>query len=303
MSSYLWEKEQPSLAKDFFLFGLRFDDGNPANEVFTHAHRLLGNIYLDLAKPHAALEAHMKNIKLRESVDGPNTPPIAEACDSIACAYTEAGDTGQAFIWLDKATAIHKAHPPGHPARTAAIRSMTCLRASDAEGALDALRECWQLQGMTQDDIEKSKYPKHSGDIMLLARIFWIQGKKREAQELVSRTVTMRRGVFGENGGPRVGDSLFTLARMLEDGNELALGLKLLKQVTTMSDGIQEMTTHLARALWFSANIEAKLGSEEDIVLDLRRKARDARLLIEGREWPDEDTDESFVRLVGWMLW
>lgn len=93
-------------------------------------------------------------------------------CNSIACSLTEAGDTDQAFIWLDKATAIHNAHDPSQLARTLAIRSMTCLRAGPAENALSALHECWKLQGMSQVDIEGSKYPKHTGDIMLLARIY-----------------------------------------------------------------------------------------------------------------------------------
>ncbi|KAM7201281.1 hypothetical protein V8F33_003381 [Rhypophila sp. PSN 637] len=45
-----------------------------------------------------------------------------------------------------------------------------------------------------QNEIKASRYPKHSGDIMLLARIYWLQDKKAEAQELASRTITMRRG-------------------------------------------------------------------------------------------------------------
>jgi hypothetical protein len=271
--------------------------------VVAQAHRLLGNIYLDLPKPRAALATYQKNMKLREAIDGPDTPPVADACNSIACSYTEAGDTEQAFIWLDKATAIHDAHDPSQKARTLAIRSMTCLRAGQTEDALLALSECWKLQGMTQSEIEASKYPKHSGDIMLLSRAYWLQGKKQEAQELASRTIAMRRGVFGENGGPRVADSLFTVARMLEDSGELSLAAKLLRQVITMSSDSPEMRGHLARACWFCANIEAQLGADESIVNELRHKAQAARQLIDGKEWPDEDTDENFMRLVGWMLW
>lgn len=67
---------------------------------------------------------------------------------------------------------------------------------------------------------------------MLLARILWLQGKKAEAQELASRTVAMRQGVFGEDpskGGPRVADSLFVVSRMLDDRGKAVLAAKLLR--------------------------------------------------------------------------
>ncbi|KAF4459225.1 hypothetical protein FALBO_14020, partial [Fusarium albosuccineum] len=301
-ATYLWEKEQSTLAKSFVEFGLSIDE-DVSGPIATQAHRLLGHVFLDLAQPRAALSTYKKTLELTEKLDGHDSPPVADVCDSIACAYTEVGEVEHAFEYLEKATTIHNSHDPSRMMRTLAIRSMTCLRAGQPENALTAIRECWRLQGMTQDEIEASHYPKHSGDIMLLARIFWLQGNKGEAQELVSRTVAMRRGTFGENGGPRVADSLFTLARMLQDGGELVLAAKLLRQIVEMSGDALGMKPHKARALWFSAGVEAKIGAEEDRVAELRENARVVRQTVGGREWPDDDTDEAFMNLVSWMLW
>ena len=71
------------------------------------------------------------------------------------------------------------------------------------------------MQNKTQTQIEESKYPKHSGDIMLLARIKYVQGQKDEGQKLASRTISIRKGLLGDKG-PRVADSIFVVARMLE---------------------------------------------------------------------------------------
>ncbi|KAL2022812.1 hypothetical protein VTK56DRAFT_4628 [Thermocarpiscus australiensis] len=300
--TYLWEKEQPSLARSFFEFGLKLDNSLPLPLV-AQAHRLLGHISLDLARPRAGLAAYSQALALRSQIEPPESPPIADVLDSLACANVEAGDVATAFEQLDRATAIHQAHDPSKMSRTLAIRAMACLRAGDPDGALAALRECWRLQGLAQHQVEASRYPKHSGDIMLLARIRWLQGRRAEAQELASRTIAMRRGIFGGKGGPRVADSLFTVARMLEEGGERVLASRMLREVLEICGDAPETRPHLARALWFVAGVEESLGADKDEVEGLRARAKEVRESIEGREWEDEDTDDGFMRLVSWMLW
>ncbi|KAK4120820.1 hypothetical protein N657DRAFT_658182 [Parathielavia appendiculata] len=289
--TYLWEKEQPSLARTFFEYALKIDDITP------------GPPLLDLARLPAALAAYQQALAIREQLEGAASTGVADVCDSVACAYTELGDVDQATAYLDRATAIHHAYDPSNMSRTLAIRALACLRAGEAERSLDAIRECWRLQGLTQEQVEASRYPKHSGDVMMLARILCLQGRKAEAQELASRTIKMRRGVYGERGGPRVADSLFTAARMLEDGGETVLASRMMREVLEICGDAPEMRAHLARAFWFSAGMEAKMNGHEDDVAYLRQTARVARDGIEGREWPDEDADEGFMRLVSWMLW
>ncbi|CAI6092704.1 unnamed protein product [Clonostachys chloroleuca] len=113
----------------------------------------------------------------------------------------------------------------------------------------------------------------------------------------------MRRDTRGENGGQRVADSLFSLAHILEDFKEYTHAAQILSQIVAISGNNPDMRPHLARAYWFLANVEAKIDQGGNHVAELRNKARESRKAIDSREWPDDDTDEGFMRLVGWMLW
>lgn len=302
MCSYLWEKEQPTLARSFFEFGLGVNiDRNSV--IAAQAYRLMGHISLDLSRPRAALEAYKEALSIRKKIEEPESPPIADVYDSIACSLTEIGDVVQAKDYLSKAMLIHHTHDPLKRGRTEAIRALTFLRAGQPRESLEALQTCWELQGLTQEQIEASKYPKHSGDIVLLARIYWAQGEKDKAQELMSKTVGIRRGLFGQDGGPRVADSIFQLARMLQYKEEDNLAAKLLREILDVSGQAQEMRSHLARALWFLAGVEEKLGSPESECARLKERAKQEREKIVGREGNDADTDECFMALVSWMLW
>jgi tetratricopeptide (TPR) repeat protein len=293
---YLWETEQPTTALSFFNFGLSLgvDRSGP---ICNPAVRLLGHIALDLSQPRAALEAYQETLTARLKHSDPNSPVIADVYDSIACAYTEVGDVSKAFAYLDKAKAIHFANDPNRMARTSAIYAMTYLRAGQPDQALESIKKCWELQGLTEGQIAVSRYPKHSGDIVLLARIYHVQGDSEAALELASKSITIRKGILGSKG-PRVADSMFIVASILREGGKQALATKFLRDIIDMSKGMVEMKGHLARALWTLGTIEENGEAE-----NLKQKAREVRETIDGREAEDEDTDEAFSKLVGWMLW
>jgi tetratricopeptide (TPR) repeat protein len=221
--------------------------------------------------------------------------------DSIACSYTEQGNVSDALEYLSKSSDIHRAHNPHHMARTQAIYAMTYLRAERPDEAMEALETCWRLQNLTEEQITQSRYPKHSGDIVLLSKIKYAQGLREEAQQLASRTISIRKGLFGDKG-PRVADSMFIVARMLEADGEDVIAAKLLRTVVEISRGLSEMHGHLARSLWFLAEVESKMGNN-NLADQLKAEAVNERDLIDGREAAEEDTDESFMNLVGWMLW
>ena len=296
----MWEREQPTTARSFLDFGLSLvvDRGD---ELSNPAVRLLGHVALDVAQPKAALKAYNETLATRLKLVSANDPTIANVYDSVACALTEMGDEVQAFSILDKAVAIHNANDPSRMARTDAILAMTHLRAGDAEQALKAIQDCWRLQGMTEDILEKSRYPKHSGDIVLLSRIRYMQGDRESALELASKSITMRKGMFGAKG-PRVADSMYLVAKMLADGDKVASATKLLRDIIEMSQGLIEMRGHYARALWTLARWEAETVNPDEIQ-KLQQKARETRDSIEHRETEDVDTDEDFAKLVGYMLW
>lgn len=89
---------------------------------------------------------------------------------------------------------------------------------------------------------------------------------------------------------------------MLEASAENVLAAKLLREVVDMGRGVREMQGHLSRLLWFLAGVEENMG-ESRRTEQLRAEARTMRNEIQGRETTDEDTDDSFMRLVEWMLW
>lgn len=262
---------------------------------------MLGHIALDVAQPRVALGAYQKALETCLKLFDSNNPQIADIYDSIACAHTEIGDFTESLVILDKAKAIHLSNSPDRMARTLAIYAMTYLRAEKPDEALQALKSCWELQGMAEEQIAQSRYPKHSGDIALLARIYYRQNKKEEALQLASKTITIRKGILGSKG-PRVADSMFIVAGMLRETGKDALAMKLLREIIDMAQGMIEMQGHLARALWTLASISERMGDSVEGAR-LKGAARDVRGKIRGRETEDEDTDESFSKLVGYMLW
>ena len=300
--SYLWEKEKPTSARLFFEFGLGIDIDEDSL-LTAQAYRLMGHVSLDLARPRAALEAYKEALAIRERIEPPESPPIADIYDSIACSLTEIGDVDQAQGYLAKAMAIHLAHDPLQRTRTEAIRALAFLRAHKPQDSLQALQKCWELQGLMQDQVEASNYPKHSGDLVLLARIYWMQDEKDKAQVLMSRTIEIRKGLFGQDRSPRVADSIFHLARILEEKGQDISAAKLLRDILDMSEEEPDMRAHFARALWFLAAVEKKMGSPDNECDTLRERARAERKEISWREGHDADTDESFISLVSWMLW
>ncbi len=130
-----------------------------------------------------------------------------------------------------------------------------------------------------------------------------MQGKREEALQLASKTITIRKGILGSKG-PRVADSMLIVAGMLRETGKDALAMKLIKEIIDKAQGmiLVEMRGQLARVLWTSGNMLEKSGGGVEGA-GWKDKAREVRASIEGRETKDEDSDESFSRLVGYMLW
>lgn len=268
--------------------------------------RAPGHINLDLAPPKKAREAYLgafAAIKKAEAEFPQSTCPqaTADGHNSIACAHIETGDTEAAFKGLNNALEIHLANDSAQRARTEVIYSLAYLRAQKPFLALEKLRTCWKLSGLTQGDVMASDYPKHSGDIVLLSRIKRRQSHIVEAQELVSHSIVMRERCFGKNS-PRVADAKSMLSQILCERGEHERAVKTLHEIIDMCEDREEMLPHLARALWFLGGMEPE-NWDGGLRENHQMRAREEREKISDREWPDEDTDNSFMKLVGWMLW
>ncbi|KAK2764464.1 hypothetical protein FQN54_009159 [Arachnomyces sp. PD_36] len=302
LGTYLWEREQPTKAQGFIEFGLSLDVDREG-PLCNPALRLLGHIALDMARPDDALKPYFEALMLRLQLEKADTPAIADVYDSIACAYTEMGSVPKAFQYIDEATKIHEAHDPGAMARTYAILAVAHLRAGHPEQALDALTNCWNIQGLTEEEVAESDYPKHSGDIVLLSRIQYDLGKKESAIQLAYKSIDIRKKTFGDKS-PRVADSMYTVAGMLRDNGRLGPAMKLLREIIHVCNPEDvEMRGHLARALWMLAWWEEDLGNTSEAGY-LKVKAREVKREIMGTEkGEEEDEDGAFFRLVSYMLW
>lgn len=145
------------------------------------------------------------------------------------------------------------------------------------------------------------KYPKHSGDIMLLSRINFAQGRTGEARKLALTAMNIHRELYGCQG-PRVADSAFIIAAMSEIEGDDAQAATLLREIVDMSGEGGDMQPHLARSLWFLARIEEKIGHIPE-AQQLKVEAKVEREKIKDREGDNGDNDEAFMCLVPWMLW
>ncbi|EGE08736.1 hypothetical protein TEQG_07694 [Trichophyton equinum CBS 127.97] len=299
-AKYLWERERPSEAEYLVNFVLQFVTDN-CTTTCAQAYRILGHVSLDMARPKSALSAYLQALKVIELLYSSRSREVADVYDSVACSYAEQGMVDQALQCLQKAVDIHTELNPFHMSRTQAIYALTYLRAWQPDKSLNALHHCWKLQNLTEELVIQSKYPKHSGDIMLLSKINFAQGRTEEAKKLATAAMNIRREVYGGNG-PRVADSTFIIAAMSEIEGDDAQAAALLREVVEMSREGSDMQPHLARSLWFLARVEEKLGHRSE-AQQLKVEAKEERERIKDREGDSSDNDETFMRLVPWMLW
>jgi tetratricopeptide (TPR) repeat protein len=295
----LWEREQPTLSRSFFEYGLSLGV-DCSSLTCNQAVRLLGHNALDIAQPKRALEAYTECLEARRMLVDTSDPTIANVLDSVACAHVELNNLPEAFAALEEAARIHQQNDPQKMARTWFIYSMAHLRAGDADKSLEALNKCWELQGLTQDEVEKSRYPKHSADLVLLSRIEAAKGNKELALQLVSMTISIRKDILG-NKGPRVADSMYIVAGMLRYEGRDAVAAKMLREIVEMGRGMLEMRPQVSRALWTLGRIEEGFGNTMDADR-LKAEAKEVRNQIEGREGTDEDSDAGFASIVTWLL-
>ncbi|CAH0034583.1 unnamed protein product [Clonostachys rhizophaga] len=317
---YAQENQQPDLTTYFIdyimmeiqvpMFGARM-----THDFLSRTYTLQGHALLDLARPRAALVSFKGVLQIEEDRYGPNSMAVAKVCDSIAYAYTEIGDADQASVFLHRADAIYADKAPYFDTedadkkpymtpRARPIQSLVHLRAGQVDEAISSLRRFWGERQMTLETIEPSPDSNYGGDIILFARICLAQGKAVEAQELASYSITMRRTFYGPHGGPRVADSLFLVALIQADRGLTDVSSTVLRQIIDMCEGNSAaLNAHVARACWFLARNEERDGSDAAQVAELRARARQIRASIRRHEWPAEDTDDAFMKLVSWMLW
>ena len=66
---------------------------------------------------------------------------------------------------------------------------MAYLKIGDAEKSLKALVKCWKFQDLAKNEIKRSRYLKHSDNLMLLSRIETLKNNRALSMQLVSKTI------------------------------------------------------------------------------------------------------------------
>ena len=220
------------MPRSFFEYGLSlgFDRTSPA---CNQAIRLLSHNALDMAQPTRTLQVYTECLESRRKLVDSSDSTIANVLDSVACGQVELNNMPKAFEALEEASQIHHQHDPQRMGRTWFIYSMAHLRAGDLDKSLEALNKCWKLHGLTQEEVEKSRYPKHSADLVLLSRIEAAKGNKELSLQLVSKTISIRKDILG-NKGPRVADSMYIVSGMLREQGGDAVAAKMLREIVNM---------------------------------------------------------------------
>ncbi|KAK0645828.1 hypothetical protein B0T16DRAFT_457821 [Cercophora newfieldiana] len=307
-ATHLWEAEQLHSAMRLVLLGTETSLDLPVM-LAAQGHRLLGHILLDLARPRDAVLSYTNALHLVLELH-PTDPPcgvIAQILDSIALCLLEVGDVAGAFQALQWAMPIHRTHNSDRMAHPHFVRAMVYLRSGNPSRALEELSDSWASRGTTQEEIEAGSDPERSSDVLLLAKIYWAQGKSEEAEALARKSICMRKAIAlstrGEvRGRMRVAESNFMLGLMHIEEGKMSSAEGFLQRVVKESRGYSDMGGHMARSLWLLANVASCNGSTEKEVETLRKRARVERSRTRGREWEDEDTDEGFMRLASQVL-
>ncbi|TPX21002.1 hypothetical protein DIZ76_016899 [Coccidioides immitis] len=71
-----------------------------ATANYAQAYHLLGHIALDLAQPSAARSVYRQAFRVREALEGPHSPSVADIYGDIACSYTEQGNVADALKYI-----------------------------------------------------------------------------------------------------------------------------------------------------------------------------------------------------------
>jgi tetratricopeptide (TPR) repeat protein len=307
---YLWEVEELSLAHRFISYVMEAREDLPVSLV-VEAHYLLGHICLDLSRPRAALIAYKKALDMVDK--SATTSDAVDFLNCIARCHVELGDIKEASGALDRASSIQMAPDADQRRHTHIVWANVYLHTNRPALALQALRKAWALQGTTLKEVDAR--PSHPGricELMLLAKIYRGLNRPEEAMALMYRVIGMLNKYYADTGerwktgAVRLGDAGFTLALLHYATGNMVDAQRPLMRIAVKCEGSDDTRPHVARALWFLANIRERHpdGCKHDVPA-LRERAKEVRSSIKDCEWEfeDEDSDEAFMRLVSGALW
>lgn len=299
---YLYERENYVQALDMLAVAIKsFADKNTL--AYASAIELFGLLHLDNAQPTSALERFEDSLKIRESILGPDDPFIAASLNTIAIAYTELDMLKEAYDTHQKAIDIRLPAQIDRIGNSYSNMASTLLRMGKPDEAEEMLARCPSLKDFNDETFLSTGNPRFSGDMVLLSRIRAKQGRLDDAVRLSSKALGFRQAMLGNR--LKTCDAMYLVAKLLLEQGNVATAATLLNECVAVSESLQEGKGHLARAQFKLGELWASEGDLQQSELSDGNK-KTARALgreLLGVQWPIEDNEASYDKLVVWMLW
>ena len=182
--------------------------------AFASAIDLSGLIDLDMNKPEEALVPFSQALEIRKQRLGPEDPLIASSLNNIALSYTEMGRLDEAHATHEEAIRIRLDNQSDRIGNSYSNMSSLLLRMGKPDEAEEMLKRCPSLKDFTDETFLKTGNPRFSGDMVVLSRIRFQQGRMDDAMRLASKALEFRQKLLGNR--LKVCDSLYDVASFME---------------------------------------------------------------------------------------
>ena len=206
---YLYERECYYIARSVVDAALNtFVNKNTL--AYASAVDLSGLIMLDLNDPAEALIRFTEASSIRENAPSPADSLIASSLNNKALAYTELGQLGDANNAHEKAIQIRLTTKSDRIGNSYSNMASLLLRMGKADEAEEMLKKCPSLKKFTDETFLNTGNPRFSGDMVLLSRIRYEQGRLSDAVRLSSKALLFRQKLLGNR--LKTCDSLYDVA-------------------------------------------------------------------------------------------
>ena len=206
---YLYERECYNIARSVVDAALHtFVNKNTL--AYASAVDLSGLIMLDLNDPDEALIRFTEALSIRENAPSPADSLVASSLNNKALAYTELGQLGDANNAHEKAIQIRLTTKSDRIGNSYSNMASLLLRMGKADEAEETLKKCPSLKNFTDETFLNTGNPRFSGDMVLLSRIRYEQGRLSDAVRLSSKALLFRQQLLGNR--LKTCDSLYDVA-------------------------------------------------------------------------------------------
>ena len=177
---------------------------------YASAVDLSGVIMLDLNEPAKALIRFNEALSIRKNASSPEDSLIASSLNNIALVYTELNQLKEAYDVHEKAIQIRLKTESNRIGNSYSNMASLLLRMGKADEAEEMLKKCPSLKKFTDETFLNTGNPRFSGDMVLLSRIRYKQGRLSDAARLSSKAVLFRQNSLGKR--LKACDSLYDAA-------------------------------------------------------------------------------------------